>query len=73
MVQSVPSPEMQAALDELMAAGIVTREDEPHGAIVYQASRDVNFAEFRRVVAERMLAGTMPGIRVFVPKAPTTA
>lgn len=69
MVQSVPSPSMQAALDELVAAGIITRDDERHGAVKYAASPDVDFAPYRAEVAERAFAGTLPLIRVFVPRA----
>jgi len=67
MVQSVPSPEMQDALDELVAAGIVIRDDEPHGPVKYTASRDFDFSELRKEAAKRMLDGTSPSIRVFVP------
>lgn len=70
MVESVPSPEMQSALDELVAAGIVLRDDEPHGPIKYTASRDVDFTEYRTLAAARIFAGTAPSIRVFVKKEP---
>lgn len=70
MVQNVPSPSMEAALDELVAAGIITRDDEPHGAVKYAASPDVDFAPYRAEVAERALAGTLPLIRLFVPREP---
>lgn len=36
MVESRPSERAQAGLDELLAAGIISREDEPSGAIVYR-------------------------------------
>jgi hypothetical protein len=68
MVKSVPSPEMQAALDELVAAGIVIREDEASGAVKYTASREVDFTEYRKVAFDRMMDGTTYDIRVFIPK-----
>lgn len=36
MVESRPSERAQAGLDELQAAGIISREDEPRGAVVYR-------------------------------------
>lgn len=69
MIQSVPSAEMQAALDELVAAGIVLREDEPHGAVRYSASRAYDFAELRKNAFERTMDGSAPGIRIYIPKA----
>lgn len=69
MVQSVPSYEMQEALDELVAAGIVIREDEPGGAVKYSASRDFDFTEARKLAFERTMAGDGPSIRIFIPKA----
>lgn len=68
MVVSVPSTEMQAALDELVAAGVITRNDEPHGAVRYVASPDVDFTLYRAEVAQHIFDGTSPSIRVFVPR-----
>ncbi|MFF9549348.1 MULTISPECIES: hypothetical protein [Bacteria] len=36
MVQSKPSARAQAGLNELLAAGIISREDEPSGAVTYR-------------------------------------
>lgn len=36
MVQSKPSARAQAGLDELLAAGIISREDERSGAVTYR-------------------------------------
>ncbi|MGU3286507.1 hypothetical protein [Methylobacterium mesophilicum] len=36
MVESRPSERAQAGLDELQAAGVISREDEPRGAVVYR-------------------------------------
>lgn len=69
MVQSVPSPEMQDALDELVAAGIISREDDPHGSVRYTASRDFDFEEVRAYAAERMLSNDPPTIRIYMPKS----
>lgn len=71
MVQSVPSPEMQEALDELVSAGIILRDDEPHGAVKYTASKEFDFSEYRKAAAERMFDGSAPSIRVFIPKPDT--
>jgi hypothetical protein len=68
MKQSVPSAEMQAALDELVAAGIVIREDEPHGPVSYTAAKDFDFSELRKYAFERTMAHTVPKIRIFIPK-----
>lgn len=68
MVQSVPSPEMQEALDELVAAGIVLREDEPSGAVRYSASREFDFTELRKFAYERMMSDDPPQIRIYMLK-----
>jgi len=68
MVQSVPSAEMQAALDELVAAGIVLRDDEPHGPVSYKASPTYDFTEARRFAFDRTLKGDAPSIRIYIPK-----
>jgi len=68
MVQSVPSPEMQAALDELVAAGIILREDEPHGAVRYSASREFDFSKLREFAVVRLMSDEPPQIRMFIPK-----
>ncbi|NTF17989.1 hypothetical protein G6L37_06200 [Agrobacterium rubi] len=68
MIQSVPSAEMQAALDELVSAGIVLRDDEPHGPVSYTASRTYDFSEARRYAFDRTLNGDVPTIRIFIPK-----
>lgn len=36
MVESRPSERAQAGLDELLAAGVISREDEPSGAVTYR-------------------------------------
>lgn len=69
MVDNEPSPEMQAALDELVGAGIVIRDDEPHGPVKYTASPDVDFTAYRRYATERIFNGEAPKIRIFVRKA----
>lgn len=68
MVESVPSPEMQAALDELVAAAIITRDDEPHGAVKYVAASGIDFTPYRKEVADHVFAGTSPAIRLFVKR-----
>lgn len=68
MVESVPSPEMQAALDELVAAGIVIRDDETHGPVKYTASKDFDFTEYRKEAWQRMEAGTAPSIRMAIKR-----
>ncbi len=68
MKQSVPSAEMQAALDELVAAGIVIREDEPAGPVCYTAAADFDFSELRKYAFERTMALDAPRIRIFIPK-----
>lgn len=68
MKQSVPSAEMQAALDELVAAGIVIREDEPAGPVCYSASSDFDFSELRKYAFERTMSFDAPRIRIFIPK-----
>lgn len=69
MRESIPSPEMQTALDELVAAGLVLRDDEPGGAVRYTASREADFKEFRKEAALSVLDGTSPSIRVFVKRS----
>ena len=64
----VPSAEMQAALDELVAAGIVLREDEPGGAVSYTASPDYDFSALRVYAFERTFSDKAPSIRIYVPK-----
>lgn len=72
MVQSVPSPEMQAALDELVAAGLLVEErgldDMSAIAVRYRLADGVDLVPFRKEVWDRIADGTMPAIRVFVPK-----
>lgn len=68
MKQSVPSSEMQAALDELVAAGIVIREDEPHGPVCYSAAPDYDFSGLRKYAFERTMAHDAPRIQIFIPK-----
>jgi hypothetical protein len=68
MKQSVPSAEMQAALDELVAAGIVLRDDEPAGPVCYSAAPGYDFGELRKYAFERRMAADVPRIRVFIPK-----
>lgn len=40
MVQSKPSARAQAGLNELLAADIISREDEPSGAVTYRPLMD---------------------------------
>lgn len=72
MVESVPSPEMQTALDELVSAGIVIREtgkdDQPVGAVRYSVKEGFDVSEFRAEAFNRLADGTAPIIRVFIKK-----
>jgi hypothetical protein len=75
MIQSVPSPEMQEALDELVNAGLLRRDaglpDMTKKAIRYKLAEGVDIALFRKLAAERFFSGDAPAIRVFVPKETT--
>lgn len=72
MVESVPSPEMQQALDELVAAGMLVEErglpDMTREAVRYRVAEGVDVAPFRRESAERIFRGDAPSIRIFIPK-----
>jgi hypothetical protein len=74
MQDSVPSEEMQAALDELVAANMLLREqglpDMPaHGKSVrYRVADGVNLAPLRKEAAEHVFDGTAPSIRVYIPR-----
>lgn len=72
MIENVPSPEMQSALDELVAAGIVVcetgKEDQPIGAVRYFVKEGFDLSEFRAEAFARLADGTAPTIRVFVKK-----
>jgi hypothetical protein len=78
MQESVPSPEMQAALDELVQAGKMVREmgldDMPaHGqAVRYRVAPDIDLDAYRRIAAKRFFDGDVPSIRVYIPKEPRT-
>jgi hypothetical protein len=74
MLESVPSPEMQQALDELVSSGILLREkgldDMPsHGrAVRYRVADGIDLTPFRREAAQSILDGTAPSIRVFIKR-----
>lgn len=72
MVESVPSPEMQEALDELVAAGLLKEErgldDMSARAVCYRLSEGVDVAPFRKEAWERIENNDTPSIRVFIPK-----
>lgn len=73
MIESVPSPEMQEALDELVGAGMVLREqglpDMTRKAVRYRAAGGFDLTEFKREAWDRIADGSAPSIRVFVPRA----
>lgn len=56
MVQSKPSARAQAGLDELLAAGIISREDEPSGAVTYRPL--VSCHEHQAWAMKRLFDGT---------------
>lgn len=72
MIESIPSPEMQAALDELVAAGMVIREeglpDMTRKAVRYRAADGVDLMPFKREVWENIDKDTGPRIRVFIKR-----
>lgn len=68
MAESLPSPEMQNALDELVSAGVLDREDEHSGAVLYKASASVSFLAFKDFARSLVKSGNAPTIRLFVPK-----
>lgn len=78
MIDSVPSPEMQAALDELFEAGIVVREvgsdDMPsHGkAVRYRLYPGFDVEPYRREAAQSIFDNKAPSIRVFMPRTEVT-
>lgn len=78
-IESVPSPEMQEAIDELLAAGLIDRTttdiDLPaHGkAVRYRVANGVDLDPYRREASQRFLDGTAPSIRVFVKRADASA
>ena len=55
MVESKPSEKAQAGLDELVAAGVISREDEPTGAVTYRPL--VSCHEHFVWAARRMFSG----------------
>jgi hypothetical protein len=73
MVESVPSPEMQKALDELVAAGMLKEErgleDMSKRAVRYRLADGVDVGPFRKEAWARIENNTTPSIRVFIPKA----
>lgn len=77
MQESVPSPEFQAVLDELVNDGKLVREtntdDMPaHGeAVRYRVAPNVDLSVFRKIAATAMTMGTMPDLRIFIPKGST--
>lgn len=72
MIESVPSPEMQEALDELVAAGALIREqgldDMTRTAIRYRVADGVDLAPYQKEAAISVFNGHAPSIRVFVKK-----
>lgn len=75
MVESVPSPEMQKALDELVGAGIVVREtgkdDQPRGAVRYFVKDGFDLTPYRKEAFDRLSDNSAPVLRIFVKKAST--
>lgn len=76
MNESTPSPEMQEALDELVAANMVTKEkglpDMTRNAVRYRVADGVDVAPFRREAWDRIAEGSAPSIRVFIKKTAKT-
>lgn len=70
MIDNVPSPEMQVALDELVAAEAITVEKQPRGAIKYEKVHGLDLTEYRKECFERVINGTAPSIRIFVKRNP---
>jgi hypothetical protein len=74
MQEYVPSPEIQVALDELVAAGMISREqgldDMPaHGeAVRYRVAEGVDLMPYRQEQFELLTEGTAPSIRIFVKR-----
>lgn len=72
MIESIPSPEMQEALDELVAAGMVTKEeglpDMTRKAVRYRAAEHVDLKPFQREVWDKIDKGAAPSIRVFIKR-----
>ncbi len=72
MVESVPSPEMDAALEELVQAGKITREtglpDISRKAVRYRVADGVDLSTFRQEALDRFVSGEEPRIRVFIKK-----
>jgi len=72
MVESIPSPEMDAALEELVQAGKVTREiglpDMTRDAVRYRVADGVDLSPFRKEAFDRLAIGEEPRIRVFIKK-----
>lgn len=75
MIDSVPSPEMQEALDELVEAGKLVREqgldDMPaHGKSVrYRVADSVDLTLYRQQATKRFFDGDAPSIRVFIRRS----
>lgn len=73
-IESVPSPEMQEILDELVAAGMLKAEvgmdDMPaHGqAVRYRVSEGVDLDSYRREAGKGVFDGSAPSIRVAIKK-----
>jgi hypothetical protein len=73
MLEYKPSPEMQEALDELVEAGKLVREqgldDMPqHGkAVRYRVADGVDLTAHRQQAAQSIFGGGGPSIRVMVP------
>lgn len=72
MIESIPSPEMQEALDELVAAGMVAKEeglpDMTRKAVRYRAAAHVDLKPFQREVWDKIDKGSAPSIRVFIKR-----
>jgi hypothetical protein len=72
MIESIPSPEMQSALDELVLAGMLKREeglpDMTQKAVRYRAAEGIDMMPFKREVWDNLDKEDCPKIRVYIPK-----
>lgn len=73
MVEREPSPEVWGALNELVAAGIVVREEEDSGAITFSSAPDFDFTELREEAAKLAFSGNAPSISVWTSRDPSKA
>ncbi|MNE09738.1 hypothetical protein D3C80_1024250 [compost metagenome] len=73
MIESIPSPEMQEALDKLVAAGMVEKEqglpDMTRKAVRYRAANDVDLKPYQKEQWDKLADGTAPSIRVFIKRS----